>query len=101
MVRLPVTESSAAHNRHARFTAVPIDFLQTMPKSNQIVQESNSQLKHELRRRLQQRVSIADLTKTIADLLKPLGKKPGTPEQVATRLAKGLASKFAKQKQEL
>ena len=72
-----------------------------MPKSNQVVQQSNSHLKHELRRRLQQRVSIADLVETIADLLKALGKRPGTPEQVATRLAKELASKFAKQNLEL
>jgi hypothetical protein len=72
-----------------------------MPKSNQVVQQSNSQLKHELRRRLHQRVSIADLAKTIADLLKPLGKRPGTPEQVATHLASELLSGFVKQNREL
>jgi hypothetical protein len=72
-----------------------------MPKSNQVVQQSNSELKQELRRRLQQRVSITGLADKIADLLKPFGKRPGTPEQVAMRLANGLASKFAKQNREL
>jgi hypothetical protein len=72
-----------------------------MPKSNQGVQQSNSEAKQELRLRLQQSVSIADLADEIADLLKAFGKRPGTPEQVAIRLANKLVSKFAKQNREL
>ena len=46
-----------------------------MPKSNQVVQQSNSELKQELRRRLDKKVSIAGLAGEIADSLKALGKR--------------------------
>ena len=72
-----------------------------MPKSNQVVEQSNSELKQELRRRLQQRVSAAALADKIAHLLRAFGKRPGTFEQVAMRLASELASKFAKPNREL
>jgi hypothetical protein len=72
-----------------------------MPKSNQVAEQNNSELKQELRCRLQQRVTIAGLADKIADLLKAFGKRPGTREQVAMRLANELASTFAKQNREL
>jgi hypothetical protein len=65
-------------------------------KVDPLAEPSDSDLKDELRRRLLTTVSIRDLADEIADLLKAWGRKPGTPEKVATALASKLVSKFAK-----
>jgi hypothetical protein len=72
-----------------------------MRKPDAMAEPSDSEIKDELRRRLQDSVSVIDLADEITQLLKARGKKPGTPEEVAVAVANKVVTKFAKSNREL
>jgi len=57
---------------------------------------SDSDIREELRRELLPAISLRELAAEITDLLKLLGRKPGTPEEVGAALARKLISRFAR-----
>jgi hypothetical protein len=62
---------------------------------SELAQNYPELLRPQLEARLIKRVDVDQLASDITQILKPLGKKPGTPETVARRVATVLAPRFA------
>lgn len=61
----------------------------------------DSEIKEELRRKLLPTLSLRELADEITDILKSLGRNPGTREEVSAALASKLISKFARPNREI
>jgi hypothetical protein len=70
--------------------AIPINEL----RWSELAQDYPELLRPQLKARLIKRVNVDQLARDITQILKPLGKKPGTPETVARRVAAVLAPRF-------